>query len=325
MTVPTFAPLPAADAPAGAPTAPIVLDNVSRFYGPVVAVNKITFALGPGITGLLGPNGAGKTTILHMLSGLLQPSNGRVLVGGLTAWRNPAVYRSVGLVPEREAVQAFLTGREFVEMAARLHELPDPRGAADMAIRTVDLQSAADRAVGGYSKGMRQRAKIAAALVHEPSILLLDEPFNGMDPRQRLHMMDLLRTMAAAGRTILFSSHILEEVERIADGVLVIVAGRLAAAGDFREIRRLMTDRPHTFVVRSSDDRRLAAAFMGQSAVFATELRDGRLTVRVQEFAGFTRAVAGVARDANVSLFEVAPTDDSLESVFAYLVSGVNR
>jgi ABC-2 type transport system ATP-binding protein len=131
--------------------------------------------------------------------------------------------------------------------------------------------------------------------------------------------------MAAAGRTILFSSHILEEVERIADGVLVIVAGRLAAAGDFREIRRLMTDRPHTFVVRSSDDRRLAAAFMGQPAVFATELRDGRLTVRVQEFAGFTRAVAGVARDANVSLFEVAPTDDSLESVFAYLVSGVNR
>jgi len=149
MTVPTFAPLPSADAPAGAPTAPIVLDNVSRFYGPVVAVNKITFALGPGITGLLGPNGAGKTTILHMLSGLLQPSNGRVLVGGLAAWRNPAVYRSVGLVPEREAVQAFLTGREFVEMAARLHELPDPRAAADQAIRTVDLQSAADRAVGG--------------------------------------------------------------------------------------------------------------------------------------------------------------------------------
>ena len=224
-----------------------------------------------------------------------------------------------------KAVQAFLTGREFVEMAARLHELPDPRAAADQAIRTVDLQSAADRAVGGYSKGMRQRAKIAAALVHEPSILLLDEPFNGMDPRQRLHMMDLLRTMAVAGRTILFSSHILEEVERIADGVLVIVAGRLAAAGDFREIRRLMTDRPHTFVVRSSDDRRLAAAFMSQPAVFATELRDGRLTVRVQEFAGFTGTVAGVARDANVSLFEVAPTDDSLESVFAYLVSGVNR
>jgi ABC-2 type transport system ATP-binding protein len=322
VTVPTFAPLPSADAPAGTSAASIVLDKVSRWYGPVVAVNDITFALGPGITGLLGPNGAGKTTILHMLSGLLRPSNGRVLIGGFTAWRNPSVYQFVGLVPEREAVHAFLTGREFVEMAARLHKLPDPAAAAAAAIRTVDMESAADRAVGGYSKGMRQRTKIAAALVHEPPILLLDEPFNGMDPRQRLHMMDLLRSMAAEGRTILFSSHILEEVERIADGVLVIVAGRLAAAGDFREIRRLMTDRPHTFVVRSSDDRRLAAAFMAESAVFGTELRDGQLTVRVQEFAGFTRTVARVARDAAVSLFEVYPTDESLESVFAYLVTG---
>jgi ABC-2 type transport system ATP-binding protein len=135
-------------------------------------------------------------------------------------------------------------------------------------MRTVDLESAADRQIGTYSKGMRQRAKIAAALVHDPPVLLLDEPFNGMDPRQRLHMMDLFRSMAAAGRTILFSSHILEEVERLADGVLVIVAGRLAAAGDFREIRRLMTDRPHTFLVRSSDDRRLAASFMADPAVF---------------------------------------------------------
>jgi ABC-2 type transport system ATP-binding protein len=321
VTVPTFAPLPSADAPSGAPTAPIVLDAVSRWYGPVVAVNDITFALGSGITGLLGPNGAGKTTILHMLSGLLRPSSGRVLIGGEPAWRNPSIYKFIGLVPEREAVHAFLTGREFVEMAARLQKLPDPAAAAAAAIRTVDLEAAADRAVGGYSKGMRQRTKIAAALVHDPPILLLDEPFNGMDPRQRLHMMDLLRTMSAAGRTILFSSHILEEVERIADGVLVIVAGRLAAAGDFREIRRLMTDRPHTFVVRSSDDRRLAAAFMTEPAVFGTELRDGHLTVRAQEFGGFTRTVARVARDASVSLFEVAPTDDSLESVFAYLVS----
>ena len=224
-------------------------------------------------------------------------------------------------MPEREAVHAFLTGRGFVEMAARLQRLPDPRAAAARAIATVDLEAAADRPVGTYSKGMRQRVKIAGALVHEPSILLLDEPFNGMDPRQRLHMIGLLRSMADAGRAILFSSHILEEVERLADGVLVIHAGRLAAAGDFREIRRLMTDRPHTFVVRSSDDRSLAAAFMAEPAVFGTELRDGRLTVRVAEFGGFTRAVARVARDARVSLFEVAPTDDSLESVFAYLVS----
>ncbi len=311
---------PASSIPVGVEPA-VSLERVSRWYGNIVAVNDISFALAPGITGLLGPNGAGKTTLLHMLAGLLRPSSGQIRVAGQAAWRNPTVYRSVGLVPEREAVQPFLTGREFAVLAARLQRLADPAGAAAKAMRTVDLESAADRQIGTYSKGMRQRAKIAAALVHEPPILLLDEPFNGMDPRQRLHMMDLLRSMAAAGRTILFSSHILEEVERLADGVLVIVAGRLAAAGDYREIRRLMTDRPHTFLVHSSDDRRLAAAFMAEPAVFGAELHENRLTVQVAEFAGFTRAVARVAREISVTLYEVAPTDDSLESVFGYLVS----
>jgi ABC-2 type transport system ATP-binding protein len=326
VTVPLDQPVPAGALPpvvTAAPpaTAPIVLDRVSRWYGNVVAVNDISFSLGAGITGLLGPNGAGKTTILHLLAGLLRPSAGRVLIAGQAAWRNPPIYRELGLVPEREAVHPFLTGRQFVDLAARLQGLPDPPGAAARAIAIVELQPAADRAVGTYSKGMRQRAKIAAALVHDPPILLLDEPFNGMDPRQRLHMMDLLRSMAAAGRTILFSSHILEEVERLADGILVIYAGRLAAAGDFREIRRLMTDRPHTFVVRSSDDRQLPAAFLDAPAVFGAARRDDRLTIGVTEFSGFTRIVARVAREAGVSLFEVAPTDDSLESVFEYLVS----
>jgi ABC-2 type transport system ATP-binding protein len=322
VSAPSFAPLPGApEAAPGAEAPALAVERVSRWYGNVVAVNDVTFSLGRGVTGLLGPNGAGKTTTLHMLAGLLRPSAGKVWIAGQRAWRNPQVYRSIGLVPEREAVHAFLSGRGFVEMAARLQRLPDPVAAADRAIATVDLEDAADRPVGTYSKGMRQRIKLAAALVHDPPILLLDEPFAGMDPRQRLHMIGLLRSMADAGRAILFSSHILDEVERLADGILVLYAGRLAAAGDFRAIRRLMTDRPHTFVIRSSDDRGLGAALMRESAVFATDLRDGRLTVRVAEFAGFTRAVARVARDAGVSLFEVAPTDDSLESVFAYLVS----
>jgi ABC-2 type transport system ATP-binding protein len=256
-----------------------------------------------------------------MLAGLLRPSSGRVLVDGTSAWRNPSVYGRIGLVPEREAIYPFLTGRELAVLAARLQRLPDPQAAAAAAIRSVDLEAAADRPIGTYSKGMRQRAKIAAALVHEPSILLLDEPFNGMDPRQRIHMMEMLRGMAAAGRTILFSSHILEEVERLSDGVLVVVAGRLAAAGDYREIRRLMTDRPHTFLVRSSDNRRLAAALLAEPAVFGADLRESLLLVRVAEFSAFTRAVPRVARAEGVSLFEIAPTDDSLESVFAYLVS----
>ncbi len=317
---------PAEDATASAvveslpPDAPIRIERVSHWYGSVVAVNDITFAVGPGITGLLGPNGAGKSTLIGMMAGLLAPSAGDVRVFGAPAWRDPEIYRRLGLVPEREAVPGYLTGRAFAAYSARLQGLADPDAAARRAIATVDLEAAADRPIGTYSKGMRQRAKLAAALVHDPPVLLLDEPFNGMDPRQRLHMMGLLRAMAAEGRTILFSSHILEEVERLAERVLVVYAGRLAASGDFREIRRLMTDRPHAFTVRSSDDRRLASALLEEAVVFGAELSDGRLTVRSSEYAAFTRALPRVARAAGVSLFEVAPTDESLESVFGYLV-----
>ena len=296
------------------------LDHVSRWYGNVVAVNDVSFALGPGVTGLLGPNGAGKSTLLHLMSGLLRPSAGTVMVRGRTAWRDPAIYRDIGLVPEKEAVHPYLTGYEFALLNAQLQGVADPKAAARKAIETVDLVDAADRPTATYSKGMRQRAKLAGALVHEPTVLLLDEPFNGMDPRQRLHMMDLLRTMAAAGRTILFSSHILEEVERLADSILVVHDGRLAAAGDYRSIRRLMTDRPHTFRVRSTDDRRLAAALIADPAVFGAELLDGRLSVSTSDYAAFTHALPRLAAAAGITLHEVAPTNDSLESVFSYLV-----
>jgi ABC-2 type transport system ATP-binding protein len=302
------------------PVAAIELEHVSRWYGNVVAVNDISFALGPGVTGLLGPNGAGKSTLLHLIAGLLAPSAGQVRLAGRRPFGDPSVYRDVGLVPEREAIQPYLTGYQFALLNAELQGLPDAGAAADRAIATVDLTEAAHRQIRTYSKGMRQRAKLAGALVHEPRILLLDEPFNGMDPRQRLHMMGLLRSMAAAGRVILFSSHILEEVERLAEAVLVVYAGRLAASGDFRSIRRLMTDRPHRFTIRSSDDRRLASALLGESAVFGAELTDGLLAIHTSDFAAFTRALAVVARGAGIRLFEVAPTDDSLESVFSYLV-----
>ena len=320
---PTPAPVGAAAQAAPAPAAvtpAIAVEHVSRWYGNVVAVNDISFALGAGVTGLLGPNGAGKSTLLHMMAGLLAPSSGQVAILGQSAWRRPEIYRSVGLVPEREAVHPYLTGFQFAQYNAQLQALADPAAAAERAIATVELTDAAHRSIGTYSKGMRQRAKLAGALVHDPQVLLLDEPFNGMDPRQRLHMITLLRSMAAAGRTILFSSHILEEVERLADSILVVYAGRLAASGDFRSIRRLMTDRPHTFTVRSSDDRRLAAALMLEPAVFGAELVDGRVSVRTADFGAFTRALPRVARDSRVSLFEVTPTDESLESVFSYLV-----
>ena len=307
-------------APGSLTGAPVELIGVSRWYGNVVAVNEISFALQPGVTGLLGPNGAGKSTLLSMIAGLLEPSTGTVAIEGRPAWRDPDIYRRLGLVPERESLPGYLTGRVFVENAARLHRLPDARAAAARALDLVALADSADRSIAGYSKGMRQRIKVAAALVHDPAILVLDEPFNGMDPRQRLHMMDLLRSMAGEGRTILFSSHILEEVERLGERILVVVAGRLAASGDYREIRRLMTDRPHSFTVRSSDDRRLAAALLAESAVFGVEVTDGGLSARSADFGGFARAIARIARSAGVSLYEVVPTDESLESVFSYLV-----
>lgn len=301
-------------------TTPIAVQGVSRWFGNVVAVNNITFEVGAGVTGLLGPNGAGKSTLLHMLSGFLKPSQGEISIAGRPAWLHPEIYEDVGLVPEREAVYPFLTGREFVRLAARLQKLPDPDAAADRAIGLVEMEAAADRATGGYSKGMKQRIKVASAIVHDPSILLLDEPFNGMDPHQRLQMMDLLRRFAAEGRSILFSSHILEEVERISDEVLVIVAGRLAASGDFHTIRRLMTDRPHTFRLRTSDNRALASALLAEDFVFGVDLNDGAIEVRTTDYGSFTRQVARVAARAGTTLFELAPTDESLESVFSYLV-----
>ena len=285
-----------------------------------MAVNDVSFSVGPGVTGLLGPNGAGTTTVLHMAAGMLSPSNGSVRVAGEPVWQHPDLYRRVGLVPERETVYPYLDGRAFVLLNARLQGLAQPEEATRRALAMVDLLEVADRRIGTYSKGMRQRIKMAAALVHDPPVLLLDEPFNGMDPRQRLHMFALLRGMAAEGRTIMLSSHILEEVERVADSVLVIYAGRLAASGDFRSIRRLMIDRPHVFRVRSSDDRRLGAALLAEASVFGAELGSAGLLLRTSYFERFTHRVSVLARDHGISLFELAPTDDSLESVFGYLV-----
>ncbi len=299
----------------------IELRGVSRWYGNVVAVNDITMTIGPGVTGLLGPNGAGKTTIMHMIAGFLAPSRGEVTVAGHSSWRNPEMFRQVALVPERDSVYQFLTGAEFVVATARLHGLANPDAAARRAIELLEMTDAQDRKISTYSKGMRQRIKVAAALVHDPEVVLLDEPFNGMDPRQRLHMMDLLHAEGEQGRIIVFSSHILEEVERLSGIIQVIVGGRLAASGDFRAIRRLMTNRPHVFMVTSSDDRALGSALIGRQAVSAVELTQHGLQVRTSDYGTFTREIAGVSRDQGIRLTQVRPADESLESVFTYLLA----
>jgi ABC-2 type transport system ATP-binding protein len=302
------------------------LDAVSRWFGNVVAVNDVTMTLGPGVTGLLGPNGAGKSTLIHMMAGFLAPSAGTATLDGRTLFRDHEIYREIGLVPEREEMYDAVNGWDFVVANARLHRLPDPEGAARRAIETVEMARAQDRDIRTYSKGMKQRIKMATAVVHDPAVLLLDEPFNGMDPRQRLHLMELLHALGDEGRTILFSSHILEEVEQIAGRIEVMVAGRHAASGDFREIRRLMTRRPHQYTIRSSDDRVLASAVIGDPSTSGVELvtdASGGTTVQVQatDFSAFVRALPQLASRHGIRLFEVRPADESLESVFAYLVA----
>jgi ABC-2 type transport system ATP-binding protein len=301
----------------------ISIDRASRWFGNVVAVNDISMTIGPGVTGLLGPNGAGKSTLIHMMSGFLPPSTGRVDIDGTPVWKNQEAYRQIGLVPEREAMYDFLSGHEFVLANAELHGLPDPGAAAQRALATVEMEYAQDRPVTTYSKGMKQRVKMASALVHDPSVLLLDEPFNGMDPRQRMHLMELLRRFGSEGRTVLFSSHILEEVEQLARHIEVVVAGRHAASGDFHKIRRLMTDRPHRYLVRSSDDRALAAALIADQSTAGIELDWTERALRVQaiDFYRFTELVPRVAKEAGIRLLTVSPADESLESVFSYLVT----
>ena len=298
------------------------LDQVSRWFGNVVAVNDVTMRLGPGVTGLLGPNGAGKSTIINMMAGFLAPSAGSVTLDGRPLYRDPEIYREVGLVPEREEMYDALTGWAFVLANAKLHKLADPEGAARRAIATVEMADAQDRDIRTYSKGMRQRIKMATAIVHDPTVLLLDEPFNGMDPRQRLHLMDLLRTMGAEGRTVLFSSHILEEVEQVARQIEVMVAGRHAASGDFGAIRRLMTDRPNRFVLRTADDRRMASVLLSDASVRGARLRsEGGIELEASDYGRFSEVLPRLAREHGIRLLEVTPTDESLESVFAYLVS----
>jgi ABC-2 type transport system ATP-binding protein len=323
----------------------LVLDRVSRWFGNVVAVNDVSMTIGPGVTGLLGPNGAGKSTLIHLMAGFLAPSSGSVTLDGEPVWHNEQIYRRIGLVPEREAMYDAVTGWEFVLANARLHRLPDPVDAARRAVETVEMTDAKDRDIAGYSKGMRQRIKMATALVHDPPLLLLDEPFNGMDPRQRLQLIDLLRAMGEGGRTVLFSSHILEEVERLAGNIQVMVAGRHAASGDFREIRRLMTERPHQYTVSSSDDRALASAVIAQGSASGVRLEAGTaataaaaattaatasgtlsaqasgvLHVQATDHPGFIHALPRLAADHGIRLYSVVPADESLESVFSYLV-----
>ena len=296
---------------------------MSKWFGDVVAVSDVTFALGPGVTALLGPNGAGKSTVLRLLGGLARPSQGQVRVLGGNPRKDLSLFGRIGLVPQQEALFEPMTAREFVEAAARLlRRARRPGAAAGGPAELVELDPSDRRPVKALSKGNRQRVKVAAALVHDPEVLVLDEPLNGLDPRQRVHLIDLVRQLGQRqDRCVVVSSHVLDEVERFGSRILVIAQGRLAAEGDFRAIRDLMDDRPHRLRLVSAAAPALAAALLSEGVVTGARVTGpDRAEVETTDIHRFRREVAVAARALDLPLDEVVPLDDDLDSVFRYLV-----
>ena len=301
----------------------ITVERVSKRFGDLVAVSDVSFRLGAGVTALLGPNGAGKSTMLRMLSGLAAPSEGTVRVLGGDPRDDIGLRRQIGLVPQQESLFEHMRLREFVRFAADLSGIPDPATATERAIATVGLDHSDRRRLNTYSKGMRQRAKLAYAVVCAPDLLFLDEPLTGLDPTQRNLMIDLFHRIGASGRCVLVSSHVLEEVQRLGTDVLVMGKGRLLAEGDFRRIRDLMDDRPSRFRIGTDAPRALAAGLIAGGLAVAVEIHEpGALTVATASAGRFAAAIAPLARDHRASLHELRPLDADLESVFRYLVGG---
>ncbi|MEY2421497.1 MAG: type transport system ATP-binding protein [Acidimicrobiaceae bacterium] len=299
------------------PTVDVV--NTSVWFGQKVALSELSCSFGPGVTGLLGPNGAGKTTLMRAITGLIPVNQGTVRVEGRNPRSDRSVHARMALVPEDEAVPSGLTARQLVRYVADLQGVTD-RAAPDRALDEVGMLEVADRRVDGFSKGMRQRTKVAAALVADPGVLVLDEPLNGADPVQRAHLIDLFRRLGSEGRTVIVSSHVLNEVERLADRIIVIVHGRLAAAGGQRAIRDAMNDRPRHVLIRADDRRRLASALIGLDSVAGVQFDTDSVVVATSRAAELAMSLPALARDLSVRLREVRPLDDSLESLFRELV-----
>jgi ABC-2 type transport system ATP-binding protein len=305
--------------PAFVTGARVEVHDLSVFFGPKVALSELSCSFGPGVTGLLGPNGAGKTTLMRAVTGLLPVAAGRVRVAGGDPRRDRKVQGRIALVPEDEAVPGALTPRQLTRYRAALHGVADPT-APDRWLGVVGLLDVADRTLEGFSKGMRQRAKVAAALVTDPEVLVLDEPLNGADPLQRANLIALFRRLGDEGRTVVVSSHVLHEVERLAERVVVLVRGRLAAAGDRRAIRDAMADLPRRVLVRADPPRALASALVGLEAVGGVEVEGDRLTVATRRFRELAVALPILARQTGARLREVRPLDESLEALFRDVV-----
>jgi len=304
-------------------SAPLELVRASRWYGQVIALNDVSVAVPPGVTGLLGPNGAGKSTFLKLAAGQLAPSQGEVLLLGRPAWGSPEVFHRAGLCPEADAFWPGMTGLQFLLVLLRLtgYDEAECRSRAEGALREMDLLDAKDRKIGAYSKGMRQRVKLAQALAHDPEVLLLDEPLTGLDPMNRRRVIDLVKRFGREGRTVVVSSHVLHEVEAMTRTVLLIHNGRILAEGDVREIRDLMDEHPHTVALRARDPRALAQSVVRSSSVVSLSFGpEGEwLTVQTARPDEFYDSLHEAAIATGVT--EMYSPDEDLESVFKYLVA----
>ena len=297
--------------------------NLSKWYGQVIGLNDVSVSVPPGITGLLGPNGAGKSTFMKLITGQLRPSKGEVKVLGEPIWGNSDLYFRIGFCPEQDSFYDRMTGLEWVMALVRLNGLSDTeaRTAAERALTAVDLMDAAGKRIGAYSKGMRQRVKLAQAIVHDPELLILDEPLSGMDPKMRRKTMKMIREWAKQGKSILVSSHILHEIESITSNILLINNGRILAEGNVHQIRELIDTHPHTVYIRAENPRGLAREFLARADVISMRFEPGALVVETGKpdefYAGITELVASGAVGA---VDEVTSPDDNLQAVFKYLV-----
>ncbi|HEV3122248.1 MAG TPA: ABC transporter ATP-binding protein [Isosphaeraceae bacterium] len=305
---------------------PIVeFESVSKWYGNVIGLNHLTIRISSGVTGLLGPNGAGKSTLLQLATGQLKPSQGEVRVLGLKPWSSPVLGRSIGLCPEQDAFYERMTGWEFVHSCARLSGLGGraAKAATAEAIERVGMTEHMSRAIKGYSKGMRQRTKVAQALVHDPLVLFLDEPLSGTDPVARHDLMELVRRLGAEGRTVIVSSHVLHEVEALTSNIVLLNHGRLVAEGNLRQIRDLIDKHPHRIVLACPNARDLAARLARFDDVVGLELGrgDGSILVETRAPDEFYSRLPRLSLDDGTAIERVYSDDDNLEAVFKYLVN----
>jgi ABC-2 type transport system ATP-binding protein len=301
----------------------VTTEHLSRWYGQVIGLNDVTATIGRGVTGLLGPNGAGKSTLLKLITGQIKPSKGSVHVMGEPVWGNPGIYLRMGLCPEQDAFYDRMTGHEWVTALLRLQGLGE-REASDMALASldqVDLKDAADKRIGAYSKGMRQRVKLAQAIAHSPDLLVLDEPLAGMDPLARRKTIRLLRDWAAAGRSVIVSSHVLHEVEALTSDILLMHHGRVLAEGNVHQIRDLIDEHPHTVCMRSGRPRALAKQLVDSDDVLSVRFEEDAVFVQTTKPDAFYARLTDMgANDGAGDIYEVTSPDDNLQAVFDYLV-----